>query len=668
MNTHTDPVLGDGARVLVTGEGISGAYLSYFLLKYAKETGMSLRVDLVRSEAAFETDASFHGFIVSQLVEEMALDGMTLPWPQTYTTLRQCRVHAKNVVSFDFPDVEALHDTQNSGPVFSFPSDHVAYAHAVFDAAALLGAELLTVTPEAIDVDESGRHVFRTAEGRVQRYDLHVATSLRDNFAFMDNARYAKEERPGGHFSRELYLSKVVVDNRFGRAMHLFLPPIDGLEYVLIIPQEEAISLHLFGPAADHEGLRRFLETPELQRLLPLDETFLDIACEAPVVQAIRLPLYADRFVRLDASVLPRAFGKGILSAYLSARTAASMILSRNVAAPTFEALFAQLHAPEFLQSRLRTTGYRLPRTMKLAPLQPLWMRTLFHEQQPPATPRPLTMILTHMMAGKSPLDVVSRLRDARHILFAIIRGVRLKDLELPAEVQRYEHHITIFGRLYNDGDQIIMQGAECDDRMYIIHSGRVDIVREHEGRRQVLSRLEKGEFFGEMALLDNRRRSASAFAKGKTVIVTISKERYLKRIMDDPYKTIEILTRLAGRIPHLAMKNALPPKSRFIDGEVIFGKTKPYRAMAVIISGTVTRMLKEGPKTTLSKGEFFCETALFDHAPNATETYVAKGTVELHYVTDLKKLHALFADRPDCAVEMIHRFSERIRRANDDA
>jgi CRP-like cAMP-binding protein len=56
---------------------------------------------------------------------------------------------------------------------------------------------------------------------------------------------------------------------------------------------------------------------------------------------------------------------------------------------------------------------------------------------------------------------------------------------------------------------------------MYVIRSGRVDILLKHENQSpSVLTKLEPGDFFGEMALLGDSARSATAIAREQSELI----------------------------------------------------------------------------------------------------------------------------------------------------
>lgn len=73
--------------------------------------------------------------------------------------------------------------------------------------------------------------------------------------------------------------------------------------------------------------------------------------------------------------------------------------------------------------------------------------------------------------------------------------------------------------REYQNGEVIIREGGQ-DAWMYILLSGKVRILKEN----QQISTIDKsGEIFGEMRIIDNKERSASATAVGKTVCLAVN-------------------------------------------------------------------------------------------------------------------------------------------------
>jgi putative ABC transport system ATP-binding protein len=76
-------------------------------------------------------------------------------------------------------------------------------------------------------------------------------------------------------------------------------------------------------------------------------------------------------------------------------------------------------------------------------------------------------------------------------------------------------------------GTAIIRQGDE-GDKFYILRAGRVDVVKETEGKEERLVQLGPGDFFGELALLKAAPRAATVRATEPVELLTLSKEIFM--------------------------------------------------------------------------------------------------------------------------------------------
>ncbi|MFP4466348.1 MAG: Crp/Fnr family transcriptional regulator [Candidatus Goldiibacteriota bacterium] len=85
-------------------------------------------------------------------------------------------------------------------------------------------------------------------------------------------------------------------------------------------------------------------------------------------------------------------------------------------------------------------------------------------------------------------------------------------------------------------GEAVFREG-EAGDSMYIVKEGNVNIVKETAAGRKKIAVISEGEFFGEMALIENSLRSASVFAGDKTVLIKLSTQDF-RRLKDDFAKT----------------------------------------------------------------------------------------------------------------------------------
>jgi len=100
----------------------------------------------------------------------------------------------------------------------------------------------------------------------------------------------------------------------------------------------------------------------------------------------------------------------------------------------------------------------------------------------------------------------------------------------------------------YDDGEYIVREG-EATRQMYVIQEGQVAITKRVGNADQVLATLGKGDFFGEMSLLESLPRDANARAVGRTRLLIINPGGLLVRIRRDPTFALEMLQRLSGRV-----------------------------------------------------------------------------------------------------------------------
>lgn len=98
-------------------------------------------------------------------------------------------------------------------------------------------------------------------------------------------------------------------------------------------------------------------------------------------------------------------------------------------------------------------------------------------------------------------------------------------------------------------GDQIFRRGdpAEC---AYIIEGGRVRIVLDGAGNtQQTLAVLGPGEFFGEMALIDFRPRSATAIAEGDVALKVVGRGQIMDRLQETDPVVVHMIRTMSKRL-----------------------------------------------------------------------------------------------------------------------
>ncbi len=106
-------------------------------------------------------------------------------------------------------------------------------------------------------------------------------------------------------------------------------------------------------------------------------------------------------------------------------------------------------------------------------------------------------------------------------------------------------------GKVYQDGEIIVRQG-EVGNAMYVIQSGKAEVVEEVSGKTVPLAVLGENDFFGEMALFEHQVRSATVRALGAVRVLTVDKKTLLRRIQQDPTLAFRMLEHICHRLRKL--------------------------------------------------------------------------------------------------------------------
>ncbi len=100
---------------------------------------------------------------------------------------------------------------------------------------------------------------------------------------------------------------------------------------------------------------------------------------------------------------------------------------------------------------------------------------------------------------------------------------------------------------------QILFHRGDRGDAFYLIETGQIRIfTADRAGKEITLNTLHAGEMLGEMALLDEQPRSASARAVGECVLLRLNREGFLERVRNSPALTQYVIELLSGRARHM--------------------------------------------------------------------------------------------------------------------
>ncbi len=131
----------------------------------------------------------------------------------------------------------------------------------------------------------------------------------------------------------------------------------------------------------------------------------------------------------------------------------------------------------------------------------------------------------------------------------AALSGVRIFTTLEPRDLEELSRACLL--RHYAAGESILSEGS-TGLGLFVITSGRVEVFKTHEGRKLRLAVLEGGDVLGEMALLDDQPRSASAAALDDTDCLLLSRDRFRTLLKRRPRIAWPIVPPLVLRIRDL--------------------------------------------------------------------------------------------------------------------
>ncbi|MBL8671155.1 MAG: cyclic nucleotide-binding domain-containing protein [Alphaproteobacteria bacterium] len=90
--------------------------------------------------------------------------------------------------------------------------------------------------------------------------------------------------------------------------------------------------------------------------------------------------------------------------------------------------------------------------------------------------------------------------------------------------------------KVYPAGTTIFNEG-EVASRAFLVEKGTVEIRKVIDGKPVILGNVERGGIFGEMALIDNQPRMATAVSKDEVSLVVISEQMFEEKVSQaDPF------------------------------------------------------------------------------------------------------------------------------------
>lgn len=118
-------------------------------------------------------------------------------------------------------------------------------------------------------------------------------------------------------------------------------------------------------------------------------------------------------------------------------------------------------------------------------------------------------------------------------------------------EEEHQELHALMTERSFQSG-QTLMRAGEPGGAFQIIQQGEVELwLTDSDGKKVVLDVLGPGKFLGELSMLSEETRSASAISEEEVVTIELSRQDFLAFLRRRPDAAVDVLTELGNRLKH---------------------------------------------------------------------------------------------------------------------
>ena len=161
----------------------------------------------------------------------------------------------------------------------------------------------------------------------------------------------------------------------------------------------------------------------------------------------------------------------------------------------------------------------------------------------------------------------------------------------------------------YSSGETIFTQG-DLGTEMYIILEGEVHIIKHIANESHVLSRLEKGDFFGEMALLESAPRTADAIAQSDVKLLAINGARFDEMLRKNPEIAVRIIRKYSKRLREAnsllerLVGRPVDADHVALDSTMVAPAEKAHRHRLVDLASGTAFFFSNGDETTIGRAD----------------------------------------------------------------
>jgi flavin-dependent dehydrogenase/uncharacterized small protein (DUF1192 family) len=572
--------LNDGARVAVIGGGPAGTFFSFFLLDMAGRAGKEIAVDIYEPRNFLNPGPAgcnmCAGIVSETLVQMLAAEGINLPGSVVQRGIDSYILHMDvGSARIDTPlrekRIGAVY--RGAGPRDLKETKYIGLDKHLLNLALDRGANLIGERVSEVNLAD-GYPVVKTLSSEGERYDLVAVTTGVNSRAlkmFEGLSLGYTAPKTTKTYLREYYLGHETVTQTLGNAIQVFLLDIPRLEFGMLIPKGDYMTVCLLGKEIDSDLVKVFMGSPEVQKCLPPELLVDNFSCHcSPRINTLgsKHP-YADRFVFIGDAAATRLFKDGIGSAYRTAKTAASTAIFQGISAKDFATYYQPAcDKVEYDNDIGRLIFWGVNKIQRLRFARRAMLRMILSEQGKPGSLRRMSTVQWDMYTGSgSYKEIFMRilhpaflLRLSWDMLGSIFSKKSAPPLAIQAAIEGSDEtsvERSKLGKLYFPGETIIRQG-EMGDCMLVIQEGQVVLMREQDGGEVFLGVRSSGEVLGENAIFEKEVHTATVRALSEVRVVTVDKENFNHRIHEDPSLGYRLFNLSSRRIRELSQQVTL--------------------------------------------------------------------------------------------------------------
>jgi CRP-like cAMP-binding protein len=211
--------------------------------------------------------------------------------------------------------------------------------------------------------------------------------------------------------------------------------------------------------------------------------------------------------------------------------------------------------------------------------------------------------------------------------------------MDLPRE--SIEKLIPHFKLLHVKKGEFLIREGDDGDMLFVLWAGVVDVVKETEsGDQEVLATLGRGDIFGEIALLNNCKRTSSVITKTPVDCLVLTREDFQREVVDKlGAKQVGEKIQRAGFLRRTELFSDWNPKAivalasrckveNFSDGDLLIEEGRPNSFFYLLYEGLLDVYKNQKWVAQLEPGKFCGEISLLKNIP-ATADVKAKGRVK---------------------------------------